>query len=193
MRPDHLLGPEMRMSWNSGRPIIGRFASAGLGFLSSTIGCPVAGSTGSRNHTTTPQIASPHLLTRTLASPAWVSQTPIGLPAVCAAAGAQSNAVKNEIVKPSLATMENLLGKAACIAKKRIRAISVDHLPQRVRRTDAAVERPNTSIAAPTSANSVQAGASEDASHQPPSATISSLPVEASTGPPTFAAPCEEK
>jgi hypothetical protein len=62
---------------------------------------------GSRNHTTTPQIASPHLLTRTLASPAWVSHTPIGLPADCAiATDAQSNAAKTEIIKPSLATME---------------------------------------------------------------------------------------
>src|SRR5947209_13128466 len=107
MRPDHLLGPAMRMSVNSGRPIMGLLASAGLGFLSSTIGCPVAGLTGSRNHTTTPQIASPHLLTRTLASPAWVSQTPVGLPADCAmAAVAQSNAAKTELIKPSLATME---------------------------------------------------------------------------------------
>src|SRR3954469_24660454 len=115
MRPDHLLGPEIRMSWNSGRPIIGRFASAGLGFLSSTIGCPVAGLTGSRSHTTTPQSASPHLLTRTLASPAWVSQTPIGLPADCAiATGAPSNAAKTEIVKPNLAIAENLLGKVVC-------------------------------------------------------------------------------
>src|SRR3954453_17475059 len=110
MRPDHLLGPEIRISWNSGRPIIGRFASAGLGFLSSTIGCPVAGLTASRNHTTTPQIASPHLLTRTLASPAWVSQMPIGLPAVCATAMvSHSSAANTEIVEPGLAIMENLL------------------------------------------------------------------------------------
>src|SRR3954463_11372922 len=116
MCPDHLLGPAIRILLNSGSPIIGRFASAGLGFLSSTIGCPVAGLTASRNHTTTPQIASPHLLTRTLASPAWVSQTPIGLPAVCAiATGAHSNAAKTEITQPSLAIVENLLGKAACI------------------------------------------------------------------------------
>src|SRR3954453_12864793 len=116
MCPDHLLGPAIRILLNSGSPIIGRFASAGLGFLSSTIGCPVAGLTGSRNHTTTPQIASPHLLTRTLASPAWVSQTPVGLPADCAmAAVAQSNAAKTEIIKPSLATMEKLPGKMVCI------------------------------------------------------------------------------
>src|SRR3954451_18182969 len=101
MRPDHLLGPEIRMSWNSGRPIIGRFASAGLGFLSSTIGVPVAGLIGSRNHTTTPQIASPHLLTRTLASPAWVSQTPSGLSALWARAPPiASSAVNVATVKP---------------------------------------------------------------------------------------------
>src|SRR5882757_6857355 len=125
MRPDHLFGPEIRISWNSGSPIIGRFASAGFGFLSSTIGCPVAGLTGSRNHTTTPQIASPHLLTRTFASPAWVSQMPIGLPADCAMATvAQSSAAQTEIVKPNLAIMENLPGKAVCLTKKQIRAMS---------------------------------------------------------------------
>src|SRR5882757_3523544 len=101
------------MLWNRGRPTIGRFAKAGLGFLSSTIGSPFAGLTGSRSQTTTPQIASPHLLTRTLASPACVIQMPIGLPAVCAmAAGAASNAVKTEIVKPGLAIAEHLLGEA---------------------------------------------------------------------------------
>src|SRR3954447_11733382 len=89
MCPDHLLGPAMRMSVNSGGPIIGRLASAGLGFLSSTIGCPVAGLTGSRSQTMTPQIASPHLLTRTRASPAWVNQTPSGL-APCAFAADES-------------------------------------------------------------------------------------------------------
>src|SRR3954465_261674 len=112
MCPDHLFGPEIRMSVNSGSPIIGRLANAGLGFLSSTIGCPFAGFTGSRSQITTPQIASPHLLTRTFASPACVIQMPIGLPAVCArAAGAASNAVKTEMVKPSLASMEYLLGQ----------------------------------------------------------------------------------
>ena len=43
---------------NSGSPIIGRLASAGLGFLSSTWGFPVAGSIGSFSQTMTPQIAS---------------------------------------------------------------------------------------------------------------------------------------
>src|SRR4030081_2442620 len=119
MRPDHLLGPDIRMSVKSGSPIIGRFASAGLGFLSSTIGCPVAGLTGSRNHTTTPQIASPHLLTRTLASPAWVSQTPIGLPADCAmAAGAQSSAAKIDIAKSNLAIMEKSPRQGGLHSKK---------------------------------------------------------------------------
>jgi hypothetical protein len=72
-------------------------------------------------------------------------------------------------------------------------AALADHLLQRVRRTVAAVLRPNTIMAAPTSANSVQAGASIDTSHQPPIPTISSLTVDASTGPTTFAAPCEAK
>src|SRR3954447_25739933 len=102
MWPDHLFGPAILMSVKRGRPIIGRFASAGLGFLSSTIGCPVAGLTGSRNPTTTPQIASPHLLTRTLASPAWVSQAPVGLPDCAMATDEQSNAAKTEIIKPGL-------------------------------------------------------------------------------------------
>ena len=69
------------------RPIIGRCRNAGLGFLSSTCGLPVAGLVGSRSQTTTPQIPAPHLLTRTLASPACVSQMPDGSPAVCARAG----------------------------------------------------------------------------------------------------------
>src|SRR3954469_13289952 len=90
MCPDHLFGPATRMSVNSGNPIIGRLASAGLGFLSSTIGCPVVGLTGSLSHTITPQIASPHLLTRTRASPACVSQTPSGLAPVCAFAADES-------------------------------------------------------------------------------------------------------
>ena len=72
------------MPLNSGRPIIGRFFRAGLGFLSSTCGLPVAGSTGSFNPTITPQMPPPHLLTFTRASPAWVSQTPVGSPAPCA-------------------------------------------------------------------------------------------------------------
>src|SRR5258707_14671460 len=113
MCPDHLFGPEIRMSVNSGNSIIGRLANAGLGFLSSTIGNPFAGLTGSRSQTTTPQIASPHLLTRTFASPACVIQMPMGLPAVCAmAAGAASSTVKTEIVKPDLAVTEYLLSEA---------------------------------------------------------------------------------
>src|SRR5258707_240167 len=47
-------------------------------------------------------------------------------------------------------------------------AALADHLPQRVRRTVAAVLRPNTIMAAPTSANSVQAVPSIDTSHQQP-------------------------
>src|SRR4051812_22568545 len=110
------------------------------------------------------------------------------------AAVAQSNAAKTDIIKRSLATMEKSPRQDGLHNKKMdSHATAANHVPQRVSRTDAAVESPNTTIAAPTSANSVQAGAPEDASHQPPSATISSLPVEASTGPPTFAAPCDEK
>ena len=75
------------MPLNSGRPIIGRLASAGLGFLSSTAGLPVAGSIGSLSQTTTPQMPPPHLLTRTLASPACVSQIPLTSPPDCARAG----------------------------------------------------------------------------------------------------------
>ena len=68
-----------------------------------------------------------------------------------------------------------------------------DHVLQRVSRIAVAVASPNTVIAPPTSANNVQAGASDEASHQPPIATVSSRMVEDKTGPPTFAAPCEAK
>src|SRR5438270_1767617 len=192
MRPDHLLGPAMRMSVNSGRPIMGLLASAGLGFLSSTIGCPVAGLTGSRSQTMTPQIASPHLLTRTRASPACVSQTPSGLAPACAFAADESainsGNINQDRTIARISLSDGLHSKKAGVAKT-----SCDHLPQRASFTDAAVESPNATMAAPTSANSVQAGALEDASHQPPMPTMASRSVEASTGPPTFAAPCEEK
>ena len=79
------------MPVNSGSPIIGRLASAGFGFLSSTAGFPVAGSIGSFSQTITPQIPPPHLLTLTLASPAWVSQIPVGSPSACAKAGGRGN------------------------------------------------------------------------------------------------------
>src|SRR5665213_511835 len=75
------------MPLNSGRPIIGRLASAGFGFLSSTAGLPVAGSIGAFSQTMTPQMSAPHLLTRTLASPACVSQIPLASPPACARAG----------------------------------------------------------------------------------------------------------
>ena len=94
------------MPLNSGSPIIGRLASAGLGFLSSTCGLPVAGLIGSRSQTTTPQMPPPHLLTRTRASPAWVSQMPAGSLRFCAlAAGAASNAAIIAITKPNLQAM----------------------------------------------------------------------------------------
>src|ERR1700710_1647820 len=100
------------MPLNSGRPIIGRFLSAGLGFLSSTWGLPVAESIGSRRPTITPQIPLPHLLTRTLASPAWVVQGPVGSPALWAwAEGAASNAAKIAVVKTYLQAMNHSLEK----------------------------------------------------------------------------------
>src|SRR4030081_3018741 len=106
MRPDHLLGPDIRMSWNSGSPIIGRVAKAGLGFLSSTIGFPFAGLIGSLNQTTTPQICAPHLLTRTFASPACVSQMPDGSPVCAPTLDAASSAMKTEARKASLVMRE---------------------------------------------------------------------------------------
>src|ERR1700681_263643 len=93
------------MPMNSGRPIIGRFASAGLGFLSSTCGLPLAGLMGSFSQTTMPQIPPPHLETLTRASPAWVSQTPDGSPPLCAkATGTRAN--KHAITKTNLAAIE---------------------------------------------------------------------------------------
>jgi hypothetical protein len=69
---------------------------------------PVAGSIGSRKPTMTPQIPLPHLLTRTRASPAWVSQVPLGSPAPCARAdGAPSNAAKIAMVKTYLQAMNH--------------------------------------------------------------------------------------
>src|ERR1700756_3775602 len=79
---------------NSGSPIIGRLASAGFGFLLSVAGLPVAESIGSRSQTITPQMPPPHLLTRTLASPCWVSQTPEGSRACARAGPAANNAAK---------------------------------------------------------------------------------------------------
>ena len=74
------------MSLKIGSPIIARLASAGLGFLSSTCGLPVAGSIGSFSQTMVPHMPPPHLLTLTRASPACVSQVPVGSPADCAMA-----------------------------------------------------------------------------------------------------------
>src|SRR5580700_7653443 len=95
------------MPVNSGSPIIGRLASEGFGFLSSMAGFPVAGSIGSFSQTITPQIPPPHLLTLTLASPAWVSQTPVGSPSACAkAAGAANCASKTRARNPNLQAMK---------------------------------------------------------------------------------------
>jgi hypothetical protein len=90
------------MPLNSGSPIIGRLAKLGLGFLSSTWGFPVAGLIGSRSQTTTPQMPPPHLLTRTLASPAWVSQVPLGSALWAFAGAAPSTAVNTAMIKPNL-------------------------------------------------------------------------------------------
>jgi hypothetical protein len=88
---------------NSGSPIMGRLARAGLGFLSSTAGFPVERSIGSLSQTTTPQIPPLHLLTRTLASPACVSQIPFASLSSCACtAGAARNPIKIAIIKPNL-------------------------------------------------------------------------------------------
>src|ERR1700692_1147419 len=88
------------MPLNSGSPIIGRLASAGLGFLSSTWGFPVAGLMGSFSQITTPQMPPPHLLTRTLASPACVSQIPLTSPPACASAGEAPGIAKAVTARP---------------------------------------------------------------------------------------------
>src|SRR4029079_9068896 len=96
------------MPENSGSPMIRRLASAGLGFLSSTCGLPVAGSIGCFNPTTTPQNPPPHLLTRTRASPACVSQTPVTSAAPCARAeGAASNMAAIAAMKANLQSMNH--------------------------------------------------------------------------------------
>src|ERR1700690_3279870 len=93
------------MPKNNEIPMMGRLASAGLGFLSSTCGFPVRGSIGSFSQTTTPQIPEPHFETCTFASPAWVSQMPSGLPpALCAFAGL---AAKKAAKRAANATMTN--------------------------------------------------------------------------------------
>jgi hypothetical protein len=51
----------------------------------------------------TPQRPPPHLLTRTFASPAWVSQIPLTSTPDCAlAAGAANNAASMATTKPNL-------------------------------------------------------------------------------------------
>src|SRR5438094_10189615 len=124
------------MPLNSARPIIGRFFKPGLGFLSSTWGLPVAGSTGSFNPTITPQIPPPHLLTFTRASPAWVSQTPVGSPAPCARAdGAASNAAAIAMMKAVLQAMNHFPKKAGLHSNKsdlcNVGLREHDHLLQR--------------------------------------------------------------
>jgi len=63
---------------------------------------------GSLSQTTTPQIPPPHLPTRTLASPACVSQMPLTSPSACAlAVGAASNAAMIVTMKPNLQAIES--------------------------------------------------------------------------------------
>jgi hypothetical protein len=58
---------------------------------------------GSFSQITTPQMPPLHLLTRTLASPACVSQIPLTSPPDCALAiGAASNSAKVVTIKPNL-------------------------------------------------------------------------------------------
>src|SRR6478672_642107 len=107
------------MPLNNDRPITGRFRKAGFGFLSSTWGLPVAGSIGSRSPTIVPQIPPPHLLTRTRASPAWVSQIPVGSPAPCARAdGAASNAAATAMMKALLQAMNHSPKKSGLHSNK---------------------------------------------------------------------------
>src|SRR3954471_5114282 len=65
--------------------------------------------------------------------------------------------------------------------------------PHRVSTTLSADSVPSTTIEAAASAKKFAAVASFASSHQPPIATKISRAVCASTGPSTFAAPCEEK
>src|ERR1700694_4800123 len=74
-------------------PIIGRAASTGSLFLLSCCGRPVPGSIGDFSQMMVPQIPAPHLLTCILASPASVSQTPVGSALDSADAGAAASAI----------------------------------------------------------------------------------------------------
>jgi hypothetical protein len=69
-------------------------------------------------------------------------------------------------MKPNLQAIESPRKTGLHNSESNLRNIistaRADHLPQRVRRTEAAVLRPNTIMTAPTRANSVQAGASAE-------------------------------
>src|SRR5258708_5941971 len=78
MVPDHLLFATDFIPLKMLMPMTGRFANAGLAFLSSIWGFPVFGSSGTFNQTMVPQSPVPQWLTRIFASPAWVSQMPAG-------------------------------------------------------------------------------------------------------------------
>jgi hypothetical protein len=103
--------------------MIGRFASAGLGFLSSIWGFPVARSIGSFSQTTTPHIPAPHRLTRIFASPAWVNQMPSGPPRTSALAGITAKKTASAAIAVQNLQAINLSGESrASIATNDISA-----------------------------------------------------------------------
>src|SRR3981081_3148958 len=104
---------------------------------------------GSFSQTTTPQIPPLHLLTRTFASPACVSQIPVRLPRAGVFAGAApSNAVKIAMMKPNLQAIESPKKAGLHNSKSNLcnamPAALADHLPQRVRRREAPALTPPT-------------------------------------------------
>ena len=115
MRPAHVPGPDGLILRNNWTPIIGRLAKVGLGFLLSVRGWPVAGSMGSRSHTTFPQTATPQEPTCIRACPFSVSQTPDGTD--CAWADPQPSkpmtkqlTIRGEIFMPDISMGGFLVG-----------------------------------------------------------------------------------
>jgi hypothetical protein len=88
------------------------------------------------------------LLIFTLASPAWVSQTPVGSVPWAKADGAASNAAEIAMMKAVLQAMNHSFEKAGLHSNKSdlcnvgLSATCSYHLPQRVSRIDSAVPRP---------------------------------------------------
>ena len=141
------------MPLNSGRPIIGRLRRPDWDSCRRPAACRWRDRSALAARRSTPQIPPPHLLTRTRASPAWVSQTPVGSPAPCARAdGAASNAAAIAMMRAVLQAMNHSFEKAGLHSNKSdlcnvglqhdFLIIGRDHLPQRVRRIDSAVPRP---------------------------------------------------